>query len=86
MVFARSSLANHANQALRGRTTDQGVIDDDHPLAMDDVPNRVELDSGLLGSSRLPWTDERAANVVVPDEAVLEFDPTFVCVPEGHGI
>src|SRR5262249_45336889 len=90
--LAGPGVAQHPDDLARGRAADDRVVDQDDPLALHDLADRIQLDldsevpDGLLG------LDERAADVVIADEAQRERDAGLLRVAErgvharsGHG-
>ena len=86
MHLARARRADHLDQALARVAADQAVVHHDHRLALDDVAHRIELDLHLGHPERLGGVDERPADVVVPDEAVLELDAGDLGEAERHRV
>ena len=84
--LARARRPDHLHQALAGVAPDQAVVHDDHRLALDDVPHRIELDLDLGHPVVLRRVDEGPADVVVPDQAVLELDPGHLGEAQRHGV
>ena len=65
----RAGLAQHPDQRALGVAAHDRVVDDDQPLAADDVAQRVELQPDAQLPDRLARLDERAADVGVLDQA-----------------
>src|SRR5581483_4079682 len=86
MDLRRTRVAQHLHY-LPGRvTTDDRVIDDDQPLARDDLRQRVEFEPQAMASQLLPRLDERPSYVAVLDEAVVLRKPSRASQPPGGGV
>jgi hypothetical protein len=59
----RPGLAQHADQRPLGVAADDRVVDDDQPLAADDVAQRVQLQPDAQLPDGLARLDERASDV-----------------------
>ena len=64
----RAGLAQHPHQRALGVAAHDRVVDDDQPLAADDVAQRVELEPDAELADRLRRLDERASDVGVLDQ------------------
>ena len=63
---------------------DDGVLDDDDLLALEQFPHRVELDPDPEIPHGLGGLDEGPAHVMVPDHPHLEGNPRFLGIPDGR--
>ena len=63
-----------------------GVVDDDEPLAGDDVPQRVQLEPDAELPDRLAGLDEGAADVGVLDQPLPVRDPEASAYPIAAGV
>ena len=77
---------DHLHQSLAGGAAHQRIVHHHHALALQHVAHGVELDLHLGVAARLRRVDERAPDVVVSDQAMLELDPGFLGEPEGHRV
>src|SRR5690606_14319428 len=68
MDFGRSRLAKEADQAARGRASDQRIVDDLDPPRLENFADRAVLHATLNVATRLGRFDERAADVGVADQ------------------
>ena len=78
--------ADQPHQLPQRGAADDRVLDDDHPLALEDPGHRVELQVDLQVPLGLAGIDERAADVVAPDEADLEPDVRRLGVPQRRRV
>ena len=69
--LARAGVAQHLDDLARRVAAHDRVVDDDQPLAGDDLRQRVELQPQAVLAQLLPRLDERARDVAVLDEAVV---------------
>ena len=84
--LARARGPDHLHQALAGVAANQAVVHHHHRLALDDLAHRVELDLHLGDAEGLRRVDEGPADVVVPDQPVLQLDPGHLGEAERHGV
>src|SRR5436189_11268 len=82
----RARLADQLDQRPAGRAADDRVVHDHHLLPLEHFPNGIELDFDFRHAAGLGGMDERAADVVIADERVLELDPRFLGEAERHGV
>ena len=76
---------DHLHDLPGRRPPDNGIVDDDHPLALDDVAHRVELDFHTEVPNRLLGFNESPSHVVIAHQAEFEPDPRFLGIPQGGG-
>jgi len=70
----------------RGGAAHDGVIDNDHPFALQDTLDRVELDLDIKIADALLGVDEGAADIVVSDQADFERYARLLGEPQRGGI
>ena len=71
MDLGRARVAQHLHDPGHRVAADDRVVDDDQPLAFDDLGQRVELQPQAVASQLLPGLDEGSRHVAVLDEAVV---------------
>src|SRR5690606_6125164 len=81
--LAGARLPQHLDQRLLGGAPYDRVVDDDQALALDVLPQRVELHADRPGPQLLAGGDEAAADVAVLDQPLPEGDPAAVGEPLG---
>ena len=74
MHLERAGLAQHPHQRALGVAAHDRVVDDDQPLAADDVAQRVELEPDAELADGLRRLDEGAADVGVLHQALAVRD------------
>ena len=82
MHLGRAGLAQHPDQGPLGVAADDRVVDDDQPLAADDVAQRVELEPDAELADGLARLDEGAADVGVLDQALAVGDAGLLGVAD----
>src|ERR1035437_1428154 len=65
--LGRAGLAQQGNYLAGGGATHDRVVDDDQPLAGNDLAQRAQLDCDATLAHALVWLDERPAGVAVAD-------------------
>ena len=86
MHLGRAGLAQHPDQGALGVAAHDRVVDDDQPLAADDVAQRVELEPDAELADGLAGLDEGAADVGVLDQALAVGDAGLLRVADrGRG-
>ena len=83
MDLGGAGLAQHPHHGALGVAADDRVVDDDQPLALDDVVQGVELEPDAELSDRLARLDEGAPDVGVLDQALPEGDARLLGVADG---
>ncbi len=73
--LARPGVAQHADDLPRRVAAHDRVVDDDDPLAGDDLRQRVELEPQAALAQLLAGLDEGAGDVAVLDQAVVAGQP-----------
>src|SRR5262249_20557697 len=63
--FGGAGFAYHANDFARGGAANDGVVDQNDALALDEAAHRVELKLDAEVADRLRGLDEGAADVVI---------------------
>src|SRR6059036_218916 len=86
MHLGRTRLADQLNQRPAGRATDDRVVHHHDLLSLKHFRDGIELDLDLRHAAGLGGMDERAADVVIADERVLELDSRLLGEPECHGV
>src|SRR5262249_50753588 len=86
MDFPSPGLTNHLDQTLGSGASDQGIIHHHDLLTRDDVMYRIELDPNLGDSAGLARIDERAPDVMIADQAILQLNAAGLGKPERHGV
>ena len=76
-------LPQQANDAGGGGAPDNGVVDEDHPLAPHGGGDGVELDAHLVRPVFLPGGDEGAGDILVLDKADAVGDAGLPGVADG---
>ena len=84
--LARARVAQHLHDLAGRVAAHDRVVDDDEPLAGDDVGQRVELHPQAVLAQLLAGLDERARDVAVLDEAVVLRDPARAGEPARRGV
>src|SRR5262249_49026457 len=85
MDFFRASFADHANNFAGSRAAYDGVVDKDDAPAFDQAADGIELELHAEIADGLRRLDERAADVVVADEAHAEGNLGLERVADGGG-
>ena len=85
MHLERTGLAQHAHQRA-GVAAHDGVVDDDQPLAADDVAQRVQLQPDAELADGLAGLDERAPDVGVLHQALAVRDARALRVADRGGV
>src|SRR5438094_1209282 len=75
VYLRRAGVAQHADDLARRVAAPDRVVDDDEPLAADDLGKRVELQPQAVLAQLLAGLDERPRDVAVLDEAVVLRQP-----------
>ena len=86
MHFAGAGVADHLHQLFAGGAPHQRVVYDDDLLPLEHFAHRVELDLDLGAADLLRRMNERAPDVVVADQRVLELQPRLFRITQRHGI
>ena len=82
MHFVRPVLLEHSHDLFRRCAAHDRIVDQHDAFAGDDLPHRIELHLHAEVADGLLRLDERAADVVITYQAVLEGDAGFVRVAE----
>ena len=85
MDLGGPELAQHPHEGPLGVAADDRVVDDDQPLALDDVAQRVELEPDAELADRLRRLDEGPPDVGVLHQTVAERDAALLGVADGGG-
>src|SRR5437867_4224019 len=78
--------ADQLNQRPAGGAADDRVVHHHDLFSLKHFPDGIELDLDLRHAAGLGGMDERAADVVIADERVLELDSRLLGKPECHGV
>ena len=78
-------LAQHLHDGPLGVPAHDRVVDDDQPLALDDLAQRVELEPDTELADRLRRLDEGPPHVGVLHQTLRERDPAGLRVADGGG-
>src|SRR5439155_18197819 len=70
--FFRADFADHADDFAAGSATDDGVVDENNALALDQAPDGIELELHPKITDGLRRFDEGASDVVVANQAHAE--------------
>ncbi len=84
MHFTRARVADQAHEASTGGAPHDGVVHDDHALALDHLADGVELEMDTVLALLVARLDEGAPDVAVLDEADLIGDAGFFRVANGR--
>src|SRR5436189_108737 len=79
-------LADQLDQGPARGAADDRVVHDDDLFSLKHFPDGIELDLDLRHAAGLGGMDERATDVVIADERVLELDPRLLGEAERHGV
>ncbi len=71
---------DHLDDFSGCRPAHQGIINHDHPLAFDNLADRVQLELDAEVPDRLLGLDEGSSHVVIADQAQLEGYPGFLSI------
>src|SRR5215813_11930630 len=84
MHLLRAGLAHHLHDLHRGRTADDGIVDEHDPLAADDraIGTVFEADPEL--TDLLARLDEGAPDIVVADDAELIRNARLLGITDGR--
>ena len=83
--FAGAGFANHAHNFAAGGAADDGVVDENDALAFDEAADGIEFQLYAEISNGLRRLDERAADVVIANQAHAERNFRFERVADGGG-
>ena len=81
--LGRARLAQHGHDRPLRVAADDRVVDDDDPLARDDVPERVQLQPDAALPDRLARLDEGPADIGVLDQSLPVRDAAGLGVADG---
>src|SRR5438874_2675080 len=79
-------LADQLDQRPAGRAAHDRVVHDHDLHSLEHFADRIELDLDLRHAAGLGGVDERAADVVIADERMLELDARLPGEAERHGV
>ena len=85
MHFFRACVADHAHDLAAGGAAHDGVVDQHHALAFEQSAHRIQLQLHSEVAHALPRLDERAADVVIADQAEAERNAALGGVAHGRG-
>ena len=85
MHLGGAGIEDHLLDLARGRAAHDGVVDEDHPLALDQRAVDVELEAHAHVADLLGRLDEGAAHVLVADDAHGVGNAALVGVADGRG-
>src|SRR6187399_508401 len=86
MNFARTGGADHVDEAARGCTADDRIIDHHHALVLQNLANRIVLDLHLGVAARLRRLKKGSADVVIADQRELEWQSRFLGKSQRRGV
>jgi len=84
--FLRTRVTNHADDLPAGGAAHYGIVDQDHPFALEQAVNGVQFQLHPEVANRLLRLDESTPDVVVANEAKAKRNTTFGGVSNGRGI
>src|SRR5262249_12867347 len=79
--FFLAGCAHHADDLAAGRAAHDRIVDENHALTTEDAAHRIQLYLHAEVSNGRLRLDERAADVVITNEAHAQRDAGFVRVP-----
>src|SRR5258708_20801002 len=85
MHFRGSGITHHADDLSAGGAADDGIVDENHALALEQVPHRIEFQAHAEIAHALLRLDECASNVVIADQSKAKRDPALVGIANGGG-
>ena len=85
MHLARAGVAYHADQLAAGGAAHNGIVHQHYALAFQQVAHGIQLQLHAEIANFLRRLDERAANIVVADQPVAEWQLRFRGVADGRG-
>ena len=77
MNFGRAGFAHHAHDFAAGGAAHDGIIDENHALALDHSTNGIQLQPHAEVTNGLLGLDEGAANIMIANQAHAEWDAGF---------
>ena len=80
-----AGFAHHAHDLAAGGAADDGIVDQDDALAFEQRAHGIELELHAEIADGLLRLDERAADVVIADQAHAERQAGFEGVADGRG-
>src|SRR5215472_10887201 len=83
--FLGSGVANHTHDFAAGGAADDGIVHEHDALAFNEAANRIELELDAEIADRLRRLDERAADVMIADQAHAEGNFGFERIADGSG-
>lgn len=83
MDFLRPCLPDQVYNLTAGGAPDDGVIDEDNPLALYRLLDGIQLDLHLIHSLPLPRGDEGSTDILVFDKADAVRNPGFLRIAQG---
>src|ERR1700722_4101662 len=83
--FAGASFADHADNFAAGGAADDGIVNENDALAFDESADGIEFQLHAEIADGLRWLDERAADVVIANQAHAKRNFRFQCVADGGG-
>src|SRR5437899_2079901 len=83
--FLGPDLANHAHDFAAGGAADDGIVHEHDALTFNEAPHGIELELHAEIADRLRGLDERAADVMIADQAHAEGNLGFEGVADGGG-
>src|SRR5436305_8155386 len=83
--FSSARVADHAHDLSTGSAANDGVIDQDHAFAFQQLAYWIQLELDAKIAHVLPRLNESASNVVIADEAELKWNAAFGCVTDCSG-
>ena len=85
MHFGRPGLLEQLHDALRGGATHDGIIDDDHALALDHATNGGQLHAHALLAQFLRRLDEGSRHILVLDQTHFVGQTSLFRIAGGCG-
>ena len=86
MHFLRAGFLEIVHAGLAGRPAHDGIVHDDHPFALHQLLNQVELHPHVEIADELRGLEEAAPHIVIAHEGHLERDARFQRVPQRRAV
>ena len=79
----RPRVAHHADDLAAGGAAHDGVVDQHHPLALEQGADRIELELHSEVANTLARLDEGAPHIVIADQAEAKRNAAFGGIADG---
>src|SRR5947207_5700727 len=86
MNLGGARVADQLHQGPARRAPHDRIVDHDDLLTLEDLAHGIELDLDLRHAAGLRGVNERAADVMVANQRVLQLDPGLLRETERHGV